>query len=384
MSADRALIVGGGIGGLATAYGLMQQGRDVLVFEQAGDVRKIQLGGGFHIWTNAARALQRLGLYEQVQAIGAPLDATDYLTAQGKPLASWPVAEIARENGVIDVGVSRQDLQALLVEAVGVDRIRLGARCTGFEQDGEGVRVKLADGGEERGSLLIGADGLRSTVRAQIHGEQEPHYVGYTQWQSLIPDAGSLLPPRDERVLFGAGSRAVLHHVGGERLFWAAVLYGERDGPEAQAGKDALRERFAGWQEPVAAAIAATPEEQIARLQIYDRKPLSNWGAGRVTLLGDAAHPMTTNLSQGACQTLEDAAVLARCLGERAQIEPALRSYEQARIKRTSPVVKQSALLARTGALKRPLACAARDRMTALTLAGPVLKAHRRFVAAEL
>jgi 2-polyprenyl-6-methoxyphenol hydroxylase-like FAD-dependent oxidoreductase len=382
--ADRALIVGGGIGGLATAYGLVRQGRDVLVFEQAGDVRKIQLGGGFHIWTNAARALQRLGLYERVQAIGAPLDATDYLTAAGKPLASWPVAEIARENGVIDVGVSRQDLQALLVEAVGGDRLRLGARCIGFEQDGEGVRLRLSDGSEERGSLLIGADGLRSTVRTQIHGEHEPRYAGYTQWQSLIPDQGYALPPRAERVLFGAGSRAVLHHVGGERLFWAAVLYGEPNGPEAQAGKDALLKRFTGWQEPVAAAIAATPREQIARLQIYDRKPISNWGDGRVTLLGDAAHPMTTNLSQGACQTLEDAAVLVRCLGEREDIVPALRSYEQARIKRTSPVVKQSALLARTGSLKRPLACAARNRMTAITLGGPALKAHRRFVAAEL
>jgi 2-polyprenyl-6-methoxyphenol hydroxylase-like FAD-dependent oxidoreductase len=385
MPPERALIVGGGIGGLATAYGLMRQGRDVVVFEQASDVRKIQLGGGFHIWTNAARALRQLGLYEQVQAIGAPLEATDYLTAKGKPLATWPVAEIARENGVVDVGVSRQDLQALLVEAVGVDRIRLGARCMGFEQDGEGVRLKLADGTEEQGSLLVGADGLRSTVRAQLHGEQEPHYVGYTQWQSLIPDDERYaLPPGAERVLFGAGSRAVLHHVGGERLFWATVLYGKPNGPEAQAGKEALLKRFADWQEPVAAAIAATPQEQIARLQIYDRKPLAQWGADRVTLLGDAAHPMTTNLSQGANQTLEDAAVLTRCLGEGTEAEPALRAYEEARIKRTTAVVKQSALLARTGALKRPLACAARNRMTALTLSGPALKAHRRFVAAEL
>lgn len=381
---DRVLIVGGGIGGLASAYGLMRQGKDVVVFEQASDVRKIQLGGGFHIWTNAARALQQLGLYDRVQAIGAPLNATDYLTAKGKPLASWPVAEISRENGVIDVGVSRQDLQALLVEAVGVDHIRLGARCTGFAQDKEGVRLSLADGSEEQGSLLIGADGLRSTVRAQIHGEQEPHYVGYTQWQSLIPDEGYALPPGAERVLFGAGSRAVLHHVGGERLFWAAVLYGAPDGPEAKAGKEALLKRFAGWQEPLTTAIVATPQEQIARLQIYDRKPLSQWGTGRVTLLGDAAHPMTTNLSQGANQTLEDAAVLTRCLRKGADSEPALRAYEQARIKRTTPVVKQSALLARTGALKRPLAVAARNRMTALTLSGPALKAHRRFVAAEL
>jgi 2-polyprenyl-6-methoxyphenol hydroxylase-like FAD-dependent oxidoreductase len=382
--ADRALIVGGGIGGLATAHALLGQGMDVRVFEQADDVRKIQLGGGFHIWTNAARALQRLGLYDQVEAIGAPMEVTEYRTQSGRLLTTWPVGEIARENGVLDVGVSRQDLQALLVEAVGSERIRLGARCTGFAQDGGEVRLELADGSEEVGELLIAADGLRSTIRAQIHGPHEPRYAGYTQWQSLIADQGFPLPPGDERVLFGPGSRAILHRVGGERLFWAAVLYGEEDGPVARAGKEKLLEHFAGWQEPVAAAIAATPPEGIARLQIYDREPLSSWGVGRVTLLGDAAHPMTTNLSQGACQVLEDAAALARCLREQDDTVAALRSYEQMRIRRTTPIVKQSARIARVGALKNPLACAVRNRMTALTLGGPVLKAHRKFVAAEM
>jgi 2-polyprenyl-6-methoxyphenol hydroxylase-like FAD-dependent oxidoreductase len=383
VSGDRALIVGGGIGGLAAAHALVSQGVDAVVFERADDVRKIQLGGGFHMWTNAARALQRLGLYDQVQAIGAPLEVTEYRTRSGRLLASWPVGEIAREHGVVDVGVSRQDLQALLVGAVGSDRIQLGAHCTGFEPDGDGVRLKLADGREERGALLIGADGLRSTIRAQLHGGHEPHYAGYTQWQSLIPDEGYPLPPRDERVLFGAGARAVLHRVGGERLFWAAVLYGEADGPVSQAGKDLLLERFTGWQAPVAEAIAATPQEGIARLQIYDREPLSNWGAGRVTLLGDAAHPMTTNLSQGACQVLEDAAALARCLREGDGIEAALRSYERTRIRRTTPIVKQSSRIARTGSWKSPLVCALRDRATAFGLGGPALKAHRRFVAVE-
>lgn len=383
MAGDRALIVGGGIGGLATAYALVSQGIDALVFEQADDVRKIQLGGGFHIWTNAARALQRLGLYDQVQAIGAPLDVTEYRTHSGRLLATWPVGEIARENGLVDVGVSRQDLQALLVEAVGSDRIRLGARCTGFEQDGAGVRLELADGGEERGSLLIAADGLRSTIRAQLHGEHAPRYAGYTQWQSLVSDEGCPLPPRDERVLFGPGSRAILHRVGGERLFWAVVLYGPEDGPLSRAGSGTLLERFAGWQEPLVAAIAATPPDNIARLQIYDRAPLSSWGAGRVTLLGDAAHPMTTNLSQGACQVLEDAAALARCLRGADDTVEALRSYEQLRIRRTTPLVRQSARIARVGALRNPLLCALRNRATAFALGGPGLKAQRRFVAVE-
>jgi 2-polyprenyl-6-methoxyphenol hydroxylase-like FAD-dependent oxidoreductase len=383
VSSDRALILGGGIGGLASAHALLSQGIEVTVFERVGDVGRIQLGGGFHMWTNAARALQALGLYAQVQAIGAPVELIEYQNAKGGLLASWPVGEIARENGVIDVGVSRQDLQALLVEAVGRERIRLGAECTGFEQDAHGVRLKFADGSEERGSMLIAADGLRSAIRAQIHGAQEPRYAGYTQWQSLVPAEGFALPPGHERVLFGPGARAVLHHVGGGRLFWAVAVYGEQDGPEARAGKDALLMRFAGWQDPVAAAIAATPEERIARLQIYDRKPISSWGVGRVTLLGDAAHPMTTNLSQGACQALEDAAALGHCLHREQDLIAVLRAYERGRIKRTSEIVRRSRQIARVGSWRRPLACALRDRMTAFALAGPVLKDHRRFVAED-
>ncbi len=380
----RALIVGGGIGGLATAHALLSHGIDAVVFERADDIDKIQLGGGFHMWANASRALQRLGLYDQVQAIGAPLDVVEYRTSRGRLLATWPVDELAREHGVVDVGVSRQDLQTLLVEAVGAERLRLGAVCTGFQQDDDGVRVEFADGSREQGSLLVAADGLHSVIRAQIHGQRAPRYAGYTQWQSLIEDHDQLLQSRQEQVLFGPGARAVLHHVGGDRLFWAVVLYGDASGPETRADRDELVARFAGWHGSVEAAIAATAQEQIAQLQIYDREPIASWGVGRVTLLGDAAHPMTTNLSQGVCQVLEDAAMLGRCVQDVEDIELALKAYEQARIARTTTLVNQSSRIARAGAWRRPLTCAVRDRLTALILGGPGLKAHRQLAAADL
>ncbi len=154
-----------------------------------------------------------------------------------------------------------------------------------------------------------------------------------------------------------------------------------RRGPRRRPGAEELVRRFADWQAPLADVIAETPPDQIARLQIYDRPPLARWGAGLVTLLGDAAHPMTTNLSQGACQVLEDAAVLARCLEEGDEVEPALRRYEDLRMPRTSALVRQSRRIAGLGAWRGSLRCAVRDRMFTIGLSGPGLKSHRRFVA---
>jgi 2-polyprenyl-6-methoxyphenol hydroxylase-like FAD-dependent oxidoreductase len=170
--------------------------------------------------------------------------------------------------------------------------------------------------------------------------------------------------------------------IGADEVYWYAVL-DTPAAPPADADQHAALVRvYRDWHAPVPQLVAATDSRRVLRTELFDRPPADAWGHGPVTLLGDAAHPMTTNLSQGACQVLEDAAELANRLGAGDGVEAALRAYERTRIARTTPVVKQSWRIARVGALRAPLACAVRNRMTALTLSGPVLKAHRRFVAA--
>lgn len=379
----KTIVVGGGIGGLTASIALRRNGLDCVVLE-AGDVRKLLVGGGIHMWANAMRALERAGVAHRVSEAGAPIDRTEYRTFHGRLLAEWPLDEIGRDVGTVDVGISRRDLLTTLVDAADDDTVRSGARCVGFEQDANGVTARLESGEEVRGSVLVGADGLRSTIRQRLHGDEPPRYAGYAQWQAIV-ERGDLLPAGVERVVFGRGSRAVLHHVGGNRLFWAAAIYGPEGSSNPAGGrKPVLETRFRGFEPPILEAVAATAEEEIVGFDIYDRPPLESWGEGRVTLLGDAAHAMTTNLSQGGCQALEDAVVLARVLRDADDEVEALRAYEVVRIARTTPIVKRSHMIARVGAFKNPVVAGIRDRALGFALGGAALREHRTFVAVEL
>jgi 2-polyprenyl-6-methoxyphenol hydroxylase-like FAD-dependent oxidoreductase len=382
----RAIVIGGGIGGLAATIALRLAGVDVVLFEQQSDLRKILVGGGIHLWGNAMQMLASIGLDGRVSEFGAPIDRTEFRNWRGRQLASWPIGEIAAGVGTRDVGISRAELQRVLVEAQDEGSVHTGKRCTGFQQDELGVVAQFDDGSEERGAVLIGADGLHSTVRAQVLGEEPPRYAGYTQMQALVPDAGRLLPEGVEQVVFGRGNRAVLHRVGANALFWAGALYGpEGDLVGRQQKKEALLERFRGWAPPIEEAIDSTPDAAIVAFDIYDRPPATRWSDGRVTLLGDAAHPMTTNLSQGGCQAIEDAVVLAACLGRAGDdVAQALGGYEERRIPRTSTLVKRSHSIAGLGRFKNAAACAVRDRVVGFTLGKMGLAEHRKFVSATL
>lgn len=353
----RAIIVGGGIGGLTAAVALRRAGVEAVVFERAGDLREI--GAGISIWVNAMKALEGLGLAEAVRAAGREEIGGEIRTAGGATLSRIPARTLEERFGR-NVVLTRPDLQralsAALEEAGG--SVRTGTECVGFRQEGSDVAALLADGREERGDLLVGADGLSSVVRRQLFGDERPRYAGFTAWRALA-DLGR---DADGFEAWGRGSVFGLVGLGRGRFYW----YGTRNAPEeqedSQAGRKAeVLELFGGWHEPVPAVIRATPEAGILRNDVYDREPLKTWGEGRVTLLGDAAHPMTPNLGQGACQAIEDAAELAGCLRDGGDVVRALRLYEDRRRGRTAEVARRSRLLGRVVQLENPLLCAARN-----------------------
>lgn len=352
----RALIVGGGIAGLSTAIALCRAGIDVSVFERATKLDEI--GAGLSLWANAVRALERLGVAEAVRSRGAVASRTVLRTSRGDVLADIPLAGFPGDS----VGIHRADLQAALLEALEPGVVRLGKTCAAISHDDATVTARFADGTEERGDVLVGADGIFSVVRRELFGEAKPRYAGYNGWRAVVRLAEDLLPRATFSESWGRGVRFGLIDIGGGRAYWF-VSEGapEADDERPPGRKRYLRELLDGWHEPVEAVVEATDEAAIFRTNIYDRKPLRLWGEGRVTLAGDAAHVMTPNLGQGAAQGIEDAVVLAECLRSEPDVPTALRDYEARRRKRANMLVVRSWHAGRLAQLANPLACRVRD-----------------------
>lgn len=336
---SRVFIVGGGIGGLAAALALGRVGIQAEVFERAPALEEV--GAGLSLWSNAVAALRRLGLDEAVLSRGTVIGRSVTMDHRGRTLGEESIADLGRRAGHPSACVHRADLQGILAGSLESGRLRLGAAVDGVEQDAEGVTIRRADGQTERGALLVGADGLHSVVRAQLHRPAPPRYAGYVAYRGLARFEHPEVPPGTMRLLVGPGSQVGLLPCGPGRLYWFATVNAPGVG-RPPGGAAEVRARFRDWYAPVPAMIEATDDAAILRNDILDRPPIWPWGLGRATLLGDAAHPTTPNLGQGACQALEDAVALADRLRRDGLTPDALRTYEASRRRRTELVIRQS------------------------------------------
>jgi 2-polyprenyl-6-methoxyphenol hydroxylase-like FAD-dependent oxidoreductase len=350
------LAIGAGIGGLTAAIALRQAGVDVEVFERAPELHEV--GAGLALWKNAVAALEVLGVAGAIRKFSLPQSGAGLRTWDGRVLVA-PSPALAARLGEIGLVMPRARLQAALADAAGRGTIRLGKACTSIEPDSGGVIARFADGTSVRGTGLVGADGLHSVVRAHLHGARPPTYSGYTSWRAILPfDHASVRAGES----WGYGARFGQVPMAGGDVYWFATRNAP-PGVRAAAGeKNELRRLFRGWHAPIESLIEATPEAAILRVDIHDRPPLSRWGAGRVTLLGDAAHPMTPNLGQGACQAIEDAVALGRSLRDSASdVSAAFRVYEASRIARANRIVKASRRVGTLAQWEMPLAVSLRS-----------------------
>jgi 2-polyprenyl-6-methoxyphenol hydroxylase-like FAD-dependent oxidoreductase len=365
----KAIIVGGGIGGLTAAIALRQAGLDVVVLERAPSADGLSVGAGVHLWTNALQALRSVGLTDAVAAAGTPVTAHRYLSWQGRPLGLLRVDEVSGELGAPTVGLSRGELHRTLLTTLGDGVLRFGAECVGFEQSPRRVIVRLADGGEEHGDILIGADGIKSVIRQQLHGWTEPHYSGITAWRAICDYSSPQMPVGEMCIYWGPGARILHYHVSGGRLYWLSLVKSPPRLKDPRGGsKAAVTARYAGWPRLVEGMLEATDEAAIMRTDIVDRDPLSRWGQDRVTLLGDAAHPMYPDMAQGAGQAIEDAVCLAGALRRAADPAAALRDYEQRRTDRANGFVKTSRIVNRMSLMQAPVMCAVRNQVALRTV----------------
>lgn len=243
------------------------------------------------------------------------------------------------------------------MEAVG-DRVRLGVGVDGFEQDADGVTVRLTDGTTERADLLVGADGLRSAVRATLRRGHDlpPRYAGYTAWQAItrVPGEDVVRSGTFYNHWGRGGLRFLYCRLNAEEVYWDAITCDHVSGAfdtVRHTKRDLLVEAYRKWPEPVGTLLRSTPEEAVLAVDIVDRAPgrAGRWGHGRVVLIGDAAHPMTLNLSQGAGQAIEDAVVLGLMLAERPDVAEVVARFERHRVARTDDMVRTSYNIGRMG-----------------------------------
>ena len=314
----KVLIVGGGIGGLTTALALKFRGIDALLFEQAAEFREV--GAGIQLSCNATRILTALGVGEALAGIAVYPEGRDYRAWDtGERLFWTPLGKRAEMTfGAPYYHAHRAELLGVLLDALGQQGLRLNSRVSTFSQGADSVAITLADGTTFEGDILIGADGIHSTVRSALFGQRPARYTGNVAWRGLVP-AEAIAHLQLERVTgvwMGPNRSIVQYYVSaGRTLNWIGISRSPLPARESWLAegdiKDALAD-YTGWHPTIRTVIRLT--STVLRQALYDREPLPDWSVGRVALLGDAAHPMLPFYAQGAAQSIEDAYVLAGCI----------------------------------------------------------------------
>ena len=344
---DKIIIAGAGIGGLALAVALLRRGIDVQVYEQADEL--IPLGAGLQISPNGTHVLSELGVLDSLQQVSSEPDAKKIrLWNTGQTWSLFDLgSECVAEYGYPYLMVHRGDLQAVLLSAackLKPDVIRLGYRLTDFEQTADSLSVSFANGSTETGAILVGADGVHSSVRSKMFGAARAVYTGCSAWRGVIP-AERL--PSHLRISCGVNWVGPGRHVvtyplrAGQLINFVGVVETDdwsteswtASGTHAECAAD-----FAGWHPDVHTLIDNIDVHY--RWALLGRTPIETWHRGRAVLLGDACHPMLPFMAQGAVMALEDAIVLARCVEAYGRdVAGAFSAYEKERVARANRCV---------------------------------------------
>ncbi len=343
----RVAIIGAGIGGLTAAAALRANDIDVVVYEKAHELREV--GAGVVVASNGLRALDAVGLGDRVRAVGTPIKRTLWHTWQGESVPvppAWP--SVSPDRPVTSLPVHRGELQQALLRALPEGTVRLGHPCQDIVETANEVRILFADGSEERADIAVGADGIHSVVQRVVTDPAELSSDGIMAYRGLIPAErlGDAVDLDSMQMWLGPGRSFLIYPVSQRRLLnVVAFTPSNLDAEESWTAPGDVAElaaEFAGWDRPVQRVVEAMTE--TFRWGLYDRKPLNSWTTARIALLGDAAHPMTPHLGQGANMSIEDAVVLATVLAgaSAADVPRRLALYESLRRDRTTQVQRNA------------------------------------------
>jgi 2-polyprenyl-6-methoxyphenol hydroxylase-like FAD-dependent oxidoreductase len=344
---SKIAIVGAGIGGLAAAVTLRQAGFDVCVYEQTS--RFARVGAGIQMGPNAVKALRGMGLEDVLRKSSfSPRSSLNREWNTGATTNEFPLAAYVEERyGTPFLAMHRGDLHAALASLVPGEIVHRNKKLVGLTQNSDEVSLSFADGSVVTADAVIGADGVHSLTREILLGAEKPRFTGKVAYRTTFPTA--LLKGVDigdsRTKWWGPDRHIVIYYVTQARDEVYFVTSQPEDAswltPESWSAKgdlSMLREAYAGFHPDVRGVLDACPD--VHKWAIFERDPLPSWGAGRVVLMGDACHPMTPYMAQGAAMALEDAVVLARCVTHAgdANYAEAFELFETSRKPRTSAV----------------------------------------------
>ncbi|WP_414527658.1 FAD-dependent oxidoreductase [Nodularia chucula] len=339
-------IIGAGLGGLSVAQALRKQGINAQVYEKACLLRPV--GAGLSLVPNGLHSLEAItpGITELLKAAGSQTQKLTLHKSNGELIGQKSVT-LQEKYGQPMLQIRWSCLQEILASQLPSEAIHLDHRCIGFQQNQKEVQVCFESGKTVQADVLIGADGLNSVVRQILIGDGDPDYAGRMSWRAVLKYSHPKLLPHEVMSMTASDGKIFgFFDLGSGYVFWSgAALCPEGNIAETAAEvKSRIQHQFSGWAEPVQEILAATNVENIVERPICDRPPLENWSQGRVTLLGDAAHPMVPLLGQGANTAFEDAWELAQCLRHASSIETALANYENSRKPRTQIIQIRNAV----------------------------------------
>jgi 2-polyprenyl-6-methoxyphenol hydroxylase-like FAD-dependent oxidoreductase len=329
-------IIGAGIGGLTTALTLKQKGFPVTLYEGASEIKPV--GAGIIIANNAMQVFQKLGLQEKIQQAGNRISSMKITDENLKPLSVVDLSVFEQKYGVHNVAIHRGTLQKILAEAIGNESINLSKRLIDIEKNDD-FNLKFDDNTSVHSDILIGADGIKSIIRNKLFQENTIRNAQQICWRGVCDYSLPEQYAHELNEAWGKGKRVGFMNISPQKVYWFA-LSNQRDVQNIDEVN--LGDFFKEFHPDIVQMLNATPKEKIIASEITDLKPIQHWHEENVCLIGDAAHATTPNLGQGACQAIEDAYVLGKCISEETDINKSFAQYEKIRKKKAHEIVNIS------------------------------------------
>ncbi|HEY1024444.1 MAG TPA: FAD-dependent monooxygenase [Sphingobacteriaceae bacterium] len=360
----KATIVGGGIAGLTTAIALNKIGIQTEIFEAAPEIKPV--GAGLALSANAIKALQKIGIADTIIPYGRLLPYFSIHDKKGKVISMVDSVAISRKFGMHNFMIHRADLHRALLEQLNTRTVHTSKKAINMKRDGRCIHISFADGTVHETEMLIIADGINSVLRRKVIPDAAIRYSGYTCWRGLLTDPGiSISGPAETWAPEGRFGIAPLAQ---NKIYWyACINAAANDASFRNFSIEDLHQYFKDFHNPIPQVLAGTSSETLIQNDIYDLEPLSRYACGNIVLVGDAAHATTPNMGQGACQAIEDAAILADELQKNGDFTEAFRHYEKRRLRRTHYIIRQSRKIGEIAQIKNPVLAFLRNTAIRLT-----------------